>query len=128
MSYICDYVDMLEHQPLVGTGQCVALVQAYAKNPDTGALAPHTAEWTQGATVMSCGPDEIAHGTAIATFVNGVYPNQDHGNHAALYLSHDGNGIMVMDQWSTKADVSSRLIRPTGEGGSNDALAFSVIE
>ena len=80
----------------------------------------------------------IAKGTAIATFVNGRYPNLPHGNHAALYISQDAGGIWVMDQWKgdpNKPKVSKRYLRTKGKwkngtfvDPSNNADAFSVID
>jgi hypothetical protein len=80
----------------------------------------------------------LAKGTAIATFVNGIYQNYGTGNHAAYYISQDATGIWIMDQWSDdvkKPKISKRHIRRKGKlstGGfidpSNNADAFSVIE
>ena len=69
-------------------------------------------------------------GTAIATFVNGAYP-QDATGHAAIYLGQDNNGIQVLDQWAKQGKVLKRTIRwvPLRPGDIvNDANAFSVIE
>ncbi len=76
----------------VGTGQCVALVQAATGAPLTGA-------WSPGPMVK--GAIDLAPGTAIATFdVNGRYGNHtDHTSHAAIYLRQDDEGITVIDQW-----------------------------
>src|SRR5258708_37211834 len=71
----------------------------------------------------------ISKGTVIATMVDGHYPNHAHGNHAAIYLSHDVHGIVVLDQW-TGHPVSRRTIHPHGghANASNDADAFYVLE
>jgi len=122
MAYVFAGVDFLEGQPKVGSKQCVALVQQFAH-------APLTAQWRPGALVL--GTPGIARGTAIATFVNGVYPNQSSGNHAALYLEQDAGGIWVMDQWAdniTKPTISKRYIRKGGASLSNRAEAYSVIK
>ena len=129
MAYIYPDVLKLEGQNLVGTHHCVPLVQTYAK-------APQAALWTQGALVKDA--KELAQGTAIATFVNGVYPNKGTGNHAALFISQDGVGIRVMDQWKgdpNKPTISSRVIRFKGmkngklvEPLSNNGDAYYVIE
>jgi hypothetical protein len=69
-------------------------------------------------------------GTAIATFVNGEYPQNATG-HAAVYLGQDGVGIQVLDQWATQGKVLKRTIRwiPLRPGDLvNDANAFSVIQ
>lgn len=105
MPYIYSKVDDLQNTAKVGIKECVVLVQYYAK-------APVTSLWKQGVIVV--GGKHIAKGTAIATFVNGKYPNVAHGNHAALYISQDVGGISVMDQWTndvTKPKVSKRYIK-----------------
>ncbi len=67
----------------VGTGQCVALVQA----ADSGVGL--TATWTQGSAVQ--GNTSLQPGTAIATFgPNGTYTNSTDGSsHAAIYLGQN---------------------------------------
>ena len=126
MAYIYEKVESLEGKDLAGTGQCVALVQSYTK-------APLTSTWKEGAKVK--GNTTIKKGTAIATFVNGKYPNKAHGNHGALYISQDATGIKVMDQWSTKGKIASRTLPFKGQNKdgtyidpSNNGDAFSVIE
>ena len=106
----------------VGTGQCVAYVQAASGAPSTGS-------WTAGIKVQGAGIGVISKGTVIATMVDGHYPNHAHGNHAAIYLDHDVHGIVVLDQW-TGHPVSRRTIHPHGGHGnpSNDADAFYVVE
>lgn len=108
----------------VGDGQCVALVQAAAGVPN------HT-QWQEGAP-LSDRPD-IPEGTAIATFVNGKYPNAPHGNHAAIFVGYGTrsgrDGIWVYDQWSGKAPGKRFLpFDNASRGRSNDASAFSVIK
>lgn|SRR5437667_8280280 len=105
----------------VGNGQCVVFVEVAAK-------APHTFCWKKGIDVK--GAANIKKGTAIATFTNGKYTNYATGNHAAIYISQDKNGIWVYDQWTSQGMVKKRLIRfRNGTGSpSNDGSAFSVIE
>ena len=129
MTYIYNNVESLDKTELVGTHECVALVQHYAK-------APHTSMWKAGKAVK--GDFSVIKGTAIATFVNGEYPHKAYGNHAALYLSQEAGGIWVIDQWKgdpNKPQVSKRFIRSQGKNKagdfnnpSNNADAFSVIE
>jgi hypothetical protein len=123
MPYICANPDSWNQKPLVGSGQCVELVKAAAS-------APATSFWKAGVAVK--GDTTIVRGTAIATFTNGFYPSKKTGNHAAIYLSQDANGIWVYDQWASKPDkmVSKRLLRFKGGVGSasNDGDAYSVIE
>jgi hypothetical protein len=109
MAYIYAEVDDLDGKPLVGNKQCVAIVQHYAG-------APHTSTWKQGAQVR--GNIRIAKGTAVATFVDGKYPNKKSGNHAALYVSQDAAGVWVMDQWANdpkKPTISMRRMRFRGQ-------------
>lgn len=89
--YVYDAAPKLRGTPLVGTHQCVALIRFYTP-------APHTSAWRPGQKVR--GATDIAVGTAIATFVDGRYPNEAHGNHAAFYLGQDAFGIQVVDQWA----------------------------
>ncbi len=129
MPFVYSNVDGLEGEAKVGTKHCVVLVQHYAH-------APVTSQWKEGEAVV--GNNSLMKGTAIATFVDGSYPNSSTGNHAALYISQDANGITVMDQWksdTSKPTISSRYIRRRGKNAagsyinpSNNADAFSVIE
>ncbi len=129
MSYVYSKVDDLDGTDKVGSKQCVALLQHYAR-------LPNTSMWKEGAIVID--NSLIVKGTAIATFVGGKYLSHATGNHAAFYLSKDASGIWVMDQWAndtTKPKVSKRYIRKKGknsQGGyvdpSNNAEAYSVIE
>ncbi|MYN07794.1 BPSL0067 family protein [Pseudoduganella aquatica] len=128
MPYTYSKVDELEGSALVGSHQCVALVQEYAG-------APVTSVWRQGDAVL--GNTLLKKGTAIATFLDGRYANNSHGNHAALYLRQGINGIYVMDQWKNekKTEVNARFIRAQGKDKkgrfirpSDNANAFFVIE
>ena len=128
MPYVYPEVDGLDGHELVGTHQCVALVQAFAR-------APRTLAWRQGVSVR--GRLMLAKGTAIATFEDGVYKSRPQGNHAALYVSQDRGGIWVVDQWksATKLKVSKHYLQFKGadndghwKDASNNGDAFSVIE
>lgn len=129
MPYIYSKADDLENTDKVGSKQCVALLQYYAK-------LPQTAMWKEGKTVV--GTMTLAKGTAIATFVDGRYKSLPTANHAAFYISQDAGGVWIMDQWSndkTKPKVSKRYIRKKGKfqsgqyvDPSNNAEAFAVIE
>lgn len=127
MPYTYEKVSELENNDMVGTHQCVALVQRYAGTPVTSA-------WRQGDAVV--GNVLLKKGTAIATFVNGRYANHAHGNHAALFVRQVPGGIYVVDQWKTKkgGKISSRLIKSLGRDKkgnfkfpSDNADAFFVI-
>ena len=128
MSYVYPKAKDLDGKPVVGSHQCVALVQEYAG-------APLTSSWRQGDAVL--GNKALKTGTAIATFVDGRYANRAHGNHAALYVGQVANGIIVADQWKApkKTAISVRIIRSLGKDKrgkfirpSNNADAFFVIE
>src|SRR4051794_40908216 len=108
MPYIYAKVEELDATELVGTHQCVALLQHYA-------TVPHTSSLAQGDKVL--GNSKIAKGTAIATFVDGKYPNKSSGNHAAFYVSQDAGGIWVVDQWKhpSKLKVEKRYIKAQGK-------------
>ena len=128
MAYVCEDTEALEGAPVMGSHQCVVLVQRKAG-------APVTSAWRAGVAVKD--NLTLRKGTAIATFVDGRYPNHAHGNHAALYLSQDAAGILVMDQWKSanKLTVSKRTLYFKGKdklgrypNASQNADAFSVIE
>jgi hypothetical protein len=108
-----------------GNTECAYFVQQV-----TG--APETAKWKKGAYVLDAKPGDIKKYTAIATFdAQGKYPNDQLGKHAAIYLSHDQNGISVLDQWNAQGEVKVRTIRanrPKGTKRSNDAATFYVID
>lgn len=129
MPYVYAKVDDLENTDKVGSRQCVALVQKYAK-------APLTALWKEGKAVGDV--HILAKGTVIATFVDGKYESHSTGNHAALFVSTGQGGIWIMDQWAndkTKPKVSKRFIRSKGKtpsgafvDPSNNADAYSIVE
>jgi hypothetical protein len=127
MPYLYSEAESLAEKPTVGTKQCVALIKQYTN-------APPTTMWKEGKAVK--GNLLLAKGTAIATFVDGKYPNNGSGNHAAFYLGQDAVGIWVVDQWSTSKTIQSRRLtfkgrdKKTGKlnDPSNNGDAFSVIE
>jgi hypothetical protein len=128
MSYVYMDARKLENKEKVGDSECVALIRHYTS-------APATQLWKAGKTVI--GNKALLTGTAIATFIDGRWPNKNTGNHAALYLAQVSNGIYVMDQWNRadKKMISSRFIYRLGKNKdgsfirpSDNADAFSVIE
>lgn len=126
MPYIYPDAEKLAKLPTVGTKQCVALVREYSG-------APPTTFWRQGAVVK--GNMSISKGTAIATFVKGMYPNSRSGNHAAFYIRQDSRGIWVVDQWLDSQSIRLRRLEFQGKkkdgsylNPSNNGDAFSVIE
>ena len=107
----------------VGTGQCVALVQAADSSVGL------TATWTQGSAVQ--GNTSLQPGTAIATFgPNGTYTNSTDGSsHAAIYLGQNAQGIQVEDQW-VGHPASVRTIAwssTTSSSAANNGSAFYVV-
>jgi hypothetical protein len=83
------------------------------------------------------GNGSLAKGTAIATFVDGRYPNNGHGNHAAFFVKAFAKGIWIMDQWKNekKTTISLRFVGSLGKNKqgqfirpSDNAEAYSVIE
>jgi hypothetical protein len=75
---------------VVGSGKCPGIVQSH------GGL-PQVKVWFEGPKVR--GLTAIPYGTAIATFVNGRYPNWQTGNHVAIYIDqHPAKGVLVFDQ------------------------------
>lgn len=107
----------------VGSGQCVALVQA--TSPGVGL----TRTWVCGAPVQ--GNTDLKPGTVIATFDSSDrYGNTLDGNsHAAIYLGQDERGIQVMDQWAGKT-AAIRTIPWSNPSGiaANTGAAFHVVQ
>jgi hypothetical protein len=119
MSYIANNPESYAGQ-VVGDGQCVAFVRQCSN-------APVSSQWAKGVPVKT---SNVAQSTAIATFDDdGNYPDSPTGQHAAIFIGKDGQGIWVWDQWVGQP-VHKRLIRYKGLQGSwsNDADRFSVIE
>ena len=118
----------LSFQNAKGKTECVEFI--------TQTLMPgvNTSHWREGIKVrrLKTGErDPVARGTAIATFVDGIYPKiGDTGMHAAIYLGQNAEGIQVMDQWRSQGKVLPRTIPwiPRRPGFSNDGNTFSVID
>src|SRR5687768_5707522 len=91
---------------LVSNGECAGLVMHYTR-------VGKAKNWEEGDAVR--GNKTIKRGTAIATFVNGEYENNKHGNHAALYVSQDADGITVVEQWNTLEKPQKRTLPFLGE-------------
>lgn len=106
----------------VGSGQCVALVQA--SQPAVG----RTAGWSAGAAVQ--GNAALPPGTPIATFSPaGRYANATDGSsHAAIYLGQTADGVQVLDQWQGSAAAVRTIpwVNP-GAPAANVGSAFRVI-
>lgn len=125
MSYTASVAEIQQNDlgKVIGSGQCVAFVEAAAK-------APHTAQWTRGRIVA--GDATIPPGTAIATFdPAGTYGNHTDGrSHGAIYVSQvAGEGLAVYDQWLGQP-VHQRIIHFRHGSGLavNDGNQFYVVE
>lgn len=106
----------------VGSGQCVALVQA--ADPSVGL----TATWREGEAVSSA--SNLAPGTVIATFgSNGTYTNSlDGSSHAAIYQSTNADGsINVIDQWTGQPAHERTIYNVGGKSAANTASDFHVV-
>lgn len=91
-----------------GNTECVEFVRRVT-------CALHTTLWYPGVHVITAKLGSIPRGTAIATFdapfeKNGKYPTDALGKHAAIYLSHNVEGIRVLDQWNDQGRVLPRTI------------------
>lgn len=87
-----------------GNTECVEFVRQAAG-------APQSIIWKQGKKVSEAKIGEILRGTAIATFdANGKYPADTLGKHAAIYLEHNAQRILVLDQWRDQGEVKERPI------------------
>jgi hypothetical protein len=117
-------IEELKGQPLKANGQCVRLLQEVISG------MPHTSFWRPGEKVK--GNIKIKKGTAIATFFNGRYPSNEHGNHAAIYLRQDAASIWVIDQFISDKEKFQKINnRPLHFGApypSNNGDLFYVIE
>jgi hypothetical protein len=106
---------------VVGNGQCVAFVKEASG-------APQTSLWREGVKVR--GATTLVRGTAIATFIKGVYPSRPSGNHAAIFVEQNDSGLVVWDQWAGQP-VHERTIHFKGPGNHdlvNNGDAYAVIE
>ncbi len=108
-----------------GNTECVEFVRQAAG-------APATPAWRQGVHVSEAKSGTIPRGTVIATFDSaGKYPTDGLGRHAAIYLEHSADRILVLDQWKAQGKVLQRSIRfrrPKGTSRSDDGDAFYVVE
>ena len=90
--------------------QCAALVQG--ATPAAGSSNPPQQKyWRPGLWVHGTQPGTIRKGTVIATFLKNMYPLTD-PRHTGLYISHDENGITIMDQWEGPTGRTPGIHRP----------------
>jgi hypothetical protein len=108
-----------------GNTECVEFIRQ-------ATTAPPTTQWKPGKRVLDAKIGEIQRGSAIATFDDkGKYPTDALGKHAAIYLYHTKDAIIVLDQWDKQGEVKQRPIsfnRPKGTPRSNDGNTFYLIE
>jgi hypothetical protein len=126
MIYVVPDTNKLNHYlgSVVGNGHCVPFVQHVAG-------CPNTSIWHRGEFVKD-NLDSVQSGTAIATFHpdTGLYENDNTGrSHAAIFLSGDDTGLLVMDQW-VGHPVNTRLIcfKDGGEPHADDGDHYYVVE
>lgn len=106
-----------------GNAECVEFIKQTLN-------APQTKLWREGKKVTR-GDMTIPIGAAIATFVDGKYPQEGTtGKHAAIYLGQNALGIQVLDQFRRQGVVKPRTIKwtPSSHNLSDDGNAFSIIE
>lgn len=125
MPYVHANARLLHGKAKVGDQQCVALVRYFTNAPTPNA-------WSQGEAVV--GNRSLAAGTAIATFEDQKFPNNETDNCAALYLYQVADGMYVVDQRSADPFIRQRFIPRLGRDSSGrfispaqNADAFSVI-
>lgn len=99
-----DLEDNPTYKNTEGKHECVALVQKITN-------APHTTKWRMGRKVMDAGPGEIPSGTVIATFDGNSKSYPSTQMHAAIYVTHNHEGIVVYDQWNSQGRSKKRTIR-----------------
>lgn len=107
-----------------GRTECVELIKGLLG-------APSTTLWREGRKLKS-NADQIEPGTAIATFVNGRYPNaQRRGSkHAAIFLRAGEGGIWVLDQFAHQKTAQQRFIpwhHPSDRRPANNASSYSTV-
>ncbi|MFM8330329.1 MAG: BPSL0067 family protein, partial [Candidatus Methylumidiphilus sp.] len=105
-----------------GDAQCVELLKQTLN-------APRTSEWEQGDNITK--GITLTEGTAIATFVDGKYPNNSTGQHAAIYLGQNERGIIVLEQYKGLDSIQVRTIpwSPKPHSSlSNNGSAYSVVK
>lgn len=107
-----------------GRTECVELIKGLLG-------APATTLWREGRK-LKADLWQIQPGTAIATFVNGRYPNWERrgSKHAAIFLRADEQGIYVLDQFAHQGGVKQRFIpwrHPQDRRPANNAEAYSTV-
>jgi hypothetical protein len=116
-------------------GECAKLIQWYMER--IGRPVGTTNYWIDGGPVVTYRgrAGAVKFGTAIATFNKfGRYDGKAHGNHAAFYLSHNKDGLLIMEQYASAPTIQQRRLPYLGKNPdgtyvnpSNNGSAFSVL-
>lgn len=93
----------------IGSYQCARLIQAIEDDED--GVKHLVSDYTGTVKVRNC--RDIVEGTVIATLLDGIYPNEDTGNHVAIFVKKNSDGITVFDQYPGK-EPGERPIRYKG--------------
>ena len=91
-NYLATYGSISEG---IGSQQCARLIQAIEK-AELGCQT-QVSQYRGTVKVRVCA--DIVPGTVIATLLDGTYPNEDIGNHVAIFVAKLENGIRVFDQY-----------------------------
>jgi len=107
--------------------QCAWLVRALLE-------APPASTWFAGEQLTPDNIDDLPLGTAIATFVNGKYPNANTGQHAAFFMGKTKEGFKILEQYQGLKQIKVREVmwnpnpnNPLSRSLSNQAKAYSVV-
>jgi hypothetical protein len=98
-------------------GECVSLTKFFSG-------APCTSCWRAGVPVMG---NNIPPGTAVATFVNGRYPQGKVPKNSGIFLQYIPNGFTIIDQWPGHYGMARDLYVDPTQSRSNRADTYSVI-
>jgi hypothetical protein len=132
--FIYPSVLQLDGKKKVMDGECAKLIQWYMER--IGKPVGTTDYWIDGGPVTYRGrAPAVKLGTAIATFNKfGRYDGNPHGNHVAFYLSHNSDGLLVMEQYASAPSIQQRRLPFLGKNRdgtyinpSNNGSAFSVL-
>lgn len=101
------------------SGECVKLIQDHI--PEVGLAA----DWIPGPRVEDLDSGSLPEGAVVATFWDQEYPNAKTGNHAAFYISHDDEGILVAEQ---SHSTSPHEFRYKKRGGGTGKILWRGID
>ena len=98
-------------------GECVSLTKFFSRVPCTSC-------WRAGVPVMG---NNVFPGTAVATFVNGRYPQEDVPKNSGIFVQYIPNGFKIIDQWPGHYGMVRDLYVDPTQSRSNRADTYSVI-